>query len=91
MDDKEDTSEKQPFKPRESKNLVPLGWTPTDIRSKNEWRCKDVQFIFLFNEYRRCSHTCEKKIFSDIKSMLYKNAQKDDKDFTKKILKKYNI
>ena len=48
MDDKEDTSEKQLFKPRESKNLVPLGLTPTDIRGKNEWRCKDVQFIFLF-------------------------------------------
>lgn len=35
MNDKKDTCEKQPFKPRESKNSVPLGWTPIDIRSKN--------------------------------------------------------
>ncbi|KAK8853992.1 hypothetical protein M9Y10_016541 [Tritrichomonas musculus] len=49
------------FKPRHSKNEAPLGWTPTTMRGKPEWRCKEIQFVFKYNEYRRCSYCCEKK------------------------------
>ena len=49
------------FKPRNSRNEVPIGWTPTTMRGKPEWRCKDIQYLFKYNEYRRCSYVCEKK------------------------------
>ena len=34
------------FKPRKSVTQVPLGWTPTKIRGKSEWRCKVIMFDF---------------------------------------------
>ena len=76
------------FKPRKSKNDVPIGWTPTTKRGRPEWRCKNVQFVLGHNEYRRCSHICEKRHIKHHKHHYYDILQSEDEDFPKHILKK---
>ena len=34
---------KYAFKPRNCKNPVPLGWTPTNLK-KSHWRCPEIQY-----------------------------------------------
>ena len=75
------------FKPRKSKNEAPLGWSPTTKRGKPEWRCKDIQYVFKYNEYRRCSYICEKKCIKTHKRHEYKIPQEEDEDFPLEILK----
>lgn len=79
---------KKTFKPRQSKNEAPLGWSPVfDSNGKPKWRCKDVQFVFGYNEYRRCSHICEKKYIKHHKNHVYTIPQADDDDFPLETLK----
>ena len=80
---------KIPFVPRSSKYDAPPGWTPTNIHGKNEWRCKDIQFNFKYNEYRRCSHSCEKRYIQYHKNKhVYDIPQKEDPDFPENIIHK---
>lgn len=80
---------KIPFVPRSSKYDAPPGWTPTNIHGKNEWRCKEIQFNFKYNEYRRCSHSCEKRYIQYHKNKhVYDIPQKEDPDFPENIISK---
>lgn len=88
MQNQDQQQQKNTFKPRQSKNEVPLGWSPVyDANGKPKWRCKDIQFVFGFNEYRRCSHICEKKYIKNHKYHVYKIPQADDDEFPLDILK----
>lgn len=72
--------QKAPFTPR---NCV-----QTTIRGKAEWRCPDIQFNFLHNDLRRCSHSCEKRHIKYHHSHVYMYSQKEDLDFQRHILLK---
>ena len=77
------------FKPRKCKNTVPIGWTPTDIRGPAHWRCKEIQFDFLNQEYRRCSYSCEKKNIRYHKNKhIFEIPQSEDKEFPEYIKEK---
>lgn len=81
--------EKAAFNPRKVKNDVPFGWTPTTIRGKPEWRCKDIQYNFKYKEFRRCSHCCEKKNIKHHRDRhVYEIPQALDDDFPKKLVAK---
>lgn len=83
---------KPAFNARKVKNDVPIGWTPTKMRGKPEWRCKEVQFNLLYNEIRRCSYCCEKRLISKHTSRhIFDIAQCDDEDFPKEILEKQEL
>ena len=79
---------KELFTPRHCVHEVPFGWTQTEIRGKHEWRCPDIQKCLKFDEYRRCSHACEKRHIKYHRRHIYTIPQSEDPDFPKEILKK---
>lgn len=88
MQNQDQQQQKNTFKPRQSKNEVPLVWSPVyDADGKPKWRCKDIRFVFGFNENRCCSHICEKKYIKNHKHQVYKISQAEDDEFPLDILK----
>ena len=79
-----------PFTSRNTKTDVPLNWTPIKMRGKAEWRWYQYKFVFLYNEVRRCSHCCRKQYIKNHKNRhVYGIAQKDDQEFDKNMLIKF--
>lgn len=85
-------NQKQAFTPRKGKNDAPIGWTPTKLRGKPEWRCKEIQFNLKYNELRRCSYCCEKRLISRHKDKhVFTIPQCEDDEFPKEILEKQDL